>query len=241
MDYGSIILISHTVVIFQCDGAQLLDSTKQKDYAQNWEEMYQRFMQVNTWVVEQIKPILAQKYPDIRWLDHELEFEKLHSAEHEGDYWICDPIDGAINFMQGLPGWTNLPLPRSQRSASMLAWSTIRVKRSFSGLSQVKETFLNGKQVRVSKKQNMGDAIVSTSQPSNAAQDIEDTQRTTRAISQIMPRVFCTKSAGGVALQLAYVACGRFDGFWEYGSDMYDWLAGSLWSAKPTARSQISR
>jgi len=62
----------------------------------------------------------------------------------------------------------------------------------------------------------------------NAAQDIEDTQRTTRAISQIMPRVFALRAPGGVALQLAYVACGRFDGFLEYGSDMYDWLAGSL-------------
>jgi myo-inositol-1(or 4)-monophosphatase len=208
-------------------GVQLLDITKRKDYARNWEDMSQRFLQVNAWVVEQIKPALAQKYPDIRWLDDELELEKLRSAECEGDYWICDPVDGAINFMQGLPGWaTSLCLVHNGRPQCSLVYDPCQ--KEFFWAVAGEGTFLNGEQVHVSQKQSMEDTIVSTSQPSNVTQDIEDTQRTTRAISQIMPRVFALRAPGGVALQLAYVACGRFDGFWEYGSDMYDWLAGSL-------------
>jgi len=129
--------------------------------------------------------------------------------------------------MQGLPGWTtSLCLVHNGQPQCSLVYDPCQ-KESFWAVAG-EGTFLNGKQVQVSQKQNLGNAIVSTSQPSNVAQDIEDTQCTTRAISQIMPKVFALRAPGGVALQLAYVACGRFDGFWEYGSDMYDWLAGSL-------------
>jgi len=48
------------------------------------------------------------------------------------------------------------------------------------------------------------------------------------ALSHVLPGVLALRAFGGVSFQLAYVACGRFDGYWEYGHDMVDWMAGSL-------------
>lgn len=208
-------------------GAQLLEKMQQIEYGQNWEEMHQCFMQVNTWGVEQLMPVLAQKYPDIGWLDDSVELEAFHRAGNEGSYWVCDPIDGALNFLQGLPGWTtSLCLVSNGQPHCSLIYDPLRGELFWAIAGN--GTFLNGERVCVSQKQRIEDAIVSTSQPSNVKQDREDTQRTTLAISQIMPKVLALRAPGGVALQLAYVACGRLDGFWEYGNDLYDWLAGSL-------------
>src|SRR6266566_5506695 len=87
-------------------GVRLLDISKRGERAQNWEGMFQHFMEANTWAVDQIKLGLAQKYPDIHWSNAEFEIDKQHGDQFEGDYWLCDPIDGAINFLQGLPCWS---------------------------------------------------------------------------------------------------------------------------------------
>lgn len=183
-------------------------------------------MEANTWAVDQIKTGLAQKYPDISWSNAEFEIEKQRGDEFEGDYWICDPIDGAINFLQGLSGWsTTLCLIHNGQPQCSLIYDPCQ-KELFYAIAG-EGAFLNGERIHVSLKQSMEYAIVATAQPSFVMKEIEDTQRTTHAIARLMPGVGALRTLGGVALQLAYVACGHFDGYWEYGRDMSDWLAGS--------------
>jgi myo-inositol-1(or 4)-monophosphatase len=88
--------------------------------------------------------------------------------------------------------------------------------------------YLNGRPIQISQKPDLTDAFVTTSLPSNPAEDVEAADLTVRAIAQVMPKVLAVKMLGSVSLQLAYVACGRLDGYWEFGNDFYDWLAGSL-------------
>jgi myo-inositol-1(or 4)-monophosphatase len=71
-------------------------------------------------------------------------------------------------------------------------------------------------------------AYLTTSLPSKPAEDIEAATLTVRGIAHLMPKVMAVKMLGSVSLQLAYVASGRLDGYWEFGNDYYDWLAGSL-------------
>jgi myo-inositol-1(or 4)-monophosphatase len=208
-------------------GVQLLDMSKHGERAQNWEGMFQHFMKANTRAVDQIKSALAQKYPDIPWSNAEFECDEQRADAFVGDYWLCDPIDGAINFLQGLPCWsTSLCLIHNGQLQYSFIYDPCQ-KELFHAVAG-EGAFLNRERIHVSQKQSMEYAIVATAQPSFVMKEIENTQRTTRAISQIMPRVGALRTLGGVSLQLAYVACGRFDGYWEYGNDMTDWLAGSL-------------
>lgn len=207
-------------------GVQLLDISKHGERAQNWEGMFRHFIEANIWAADQIKSALAQKYPDIPWSNAEFGRDKQRADAFAGDYWLCDPIDGAINFLQGLPCWsTSICLIHNGQPQYSLIYDAGQ-KDLFHAVAGA-GAFLNGERIHVSPKQSMEYAIVATAQPSLVTKEIEDTQRTTRAISQIMPRVGALRTLGGVSLQLAYVACGHFDGYWEYGNDMIDWLAGS--------------
>jgi myo-inositol-1(or 4)-monophosphatase len=208
-------------------GAQLLAISKREDHALNWDGMYSRFIETNTWAENEIKSALTEKYPAIKWSTAEFEPEKLQSPEFEEDYWMCDPIDGAINFLQGLPNWaTSLCLIHNGQPQFSLVYDACQ-KELFSA-SAGEGTFLNGKPIQVSQKQNIANAILATSHPSNIAADTKDTQRTTSAIAQVLSQTFALRVLGSVSLQLAYVAGGRLDGFWEYGQDLHDWLAGSF-------------
>lgn len=57
---------------------------------------------------------------------------------------------------------------------------------------------------------------------------MELTDFTLKAMSQILTKAFAVRMLGSVSLQLAYVACGRLDGYYEFGYELYNWIAGSL-------------
>lgn len=88
--------------------------------------------------------------------------------------------------------------------------------------------FLNGKPIRVAAKEKLEEAIVCTTPPSFPAKDIEITDLTLRGINHIIPRAFAVRMLGSISLQLAYTACGRLDGYYEFGDEIYNWMAGAL-------------
>lgn len=88
--------------------------------------------------------------------------------------------------------------------------------------------FLNGKPIRVAAKEKLMEAIVCTTPPSFPANDIEITDLTLRGFNHIIPRAFAVRMLGSISLQLAYTACGRLDGYYEFGDEIYNWIAGAL-------------
>lgn len=208
-------------------GIQLVEASKQAKQHQSWKEKRQYFLEANTRAEAQVRSALFQKYPAIRWSETEFELEKQRSDEFEEPSWMCDPIDGAVNFLQGLPFWSmSLCLLHQGQPQWALVYDPCQ--REFFTATRGDGAFLNGEPISVSQTQNLADALIAASQPTFVMKEMEDTQRTTRAIAQLMPKVGALRTLGGVSLQLAYIACGRCDGYWEFGKDLYDWLAGSL-------------
>ncbi|WP_052759683.1 inositol monophosphatase family protein [Paenibacillus sp. DMB20] len=78
------------------------------------------------------------------------------------------------------------------------------------------------------KRKKLSDTILATTPPSFPGKDTEQTRLTLNALSQVLPKAFAVRMLGSVSLQLAYAACGRVDGYYEYGSELYNWMAGSL-------------
>lgn len=84
------------------------------------------------------------------------------------------------------------------------------------------------KLLKQSSKKQLSDAIVSTVHPNNIPEEAALVNKTLQSVSLIMPKVFALRLLGPAFLQLAHVAAGRIDAFWEHGNDIYDWLAGAL-------------
>jgi myo-inositol-1(or 4)-monophosphatase len=88
--------------------------------------------------------------------------------------------------------------------------------------------YLNGSRIEVSQKTRLYDSLLLTSPPGAADEEKDDTERCGKSISRLLPEAAALRMLGSVALQLAYIACGRADVFWEYGEGAYDWMAGIL-------------
>jgi myo-inositol-1(or 4)-monophosphatase len=191
------------------------------------EEMFQRFESANGWAKEVMQTALTNEYPQIQWSDSEFDLDKQHKAEFAGAYWICDPIDGAVHYLQGFGFWSiSLCLVREGQVAVSFVYDPTR--QEFFHAIAGEGAYLNGERVQVAQKEMLAHAVVGTSHPANVAKDIEVTTETSEALARVMPKVFALRMLGSVSLQLAYVACGRLDGYWEFGYDMYDWLAGAF-------------
>lgn len=138
--------------------------------------------------------------------------------------WIIDPIDGTTNFANGLPFVAN----------SIALWQRDRVVLGVVNLPLLGEMFsarlgdgtrLNGKPVAVSAEGAMEQALLATGFPYAIDEHLETILRN---LKMILPRAQGVRRVGAAALDLAYVACGRYEGFFESALNPWDTAAGWL-------------
>lgn len=195
--------------------------------AENKESLFNQFNIANNFSGHQIKAELQKIAPEIKWSYAEFEMERQISGDIKGLYWVCDAIDGAIHFLQDFYPWCiTLTLMDDQKPVMALIYDAER-DELFSTIKG-KGAYFNGKAIRVNSKRALSDAIVSTVHPNNIPEETALVNKTLQSVSHLMPKVFALRLLGPASLQLAYVAAGRIDAFWEYGNDIYDWIAGAL-------------
>lgn len=163
--------------------------------------------------------ILASTYPDHTILGEE-------SGHHKGDedcVWIIDPLDGTNNFIHGFPHFA-ISIAFQYRGILQhgLIYDPIR-QETFSA-SRGEGARLNNRRIRVSQ-QKFDNALLGTGFPVRCPEFVEPTLKT---FNVLLPQVLNIRSAGSAALDLAYVAAGRMDGFWECGLKSWDLAAGAL-------------
>ncbi len=138
--------------------------------------------------------------------------------------WIIDPIDGTTNFIHGIPSFCiSLALERNGVLAAGVifnpATNELFVAERGAG------AFLNDKRLRVAARRNLEDAVITCGIPHNGK---GDQPKFIREISRIQARVAGVRRTGSAALDLAWVAAGRFDGYWERGLKPWDVAAGII-------------
>jgi len=169
---------------------------------------------------ESIIEIVRKAYPD-----HAVLAEESGASTERSEYqWVIDPLDGTTNFIHGFPQYC---VSIAIRHRSALAHGVIYdpVKNELFTASKGRGAFLNDRRIRVSKCLRLGDALVGTGFPFKELGQIE---RYTGQLKQIMQKTAGVRRAGAAALDLAYVACGRLDAFWELGLSAWDMAAGAL-------------
>lgn len=156
--------------------------------------------------------------------DHSILAEESHPVAGSECRWIIDPIDGTTNFAHGFPVFSvSIGFERSGRLEMGGVLDPTRDELFFA--ERGKGAFLNGKRIRVSKAKTLSDSLVVTGFPYDRKKNPNDYLGMLRAF---LTKVQCIRRTGSAAMDLCYVACGRFDGYYEMKLNPWDKAAGMM-------------
>jgi myo-inositol-1(or 4)-monophosphatase len=153
--------------------------------------------------------------------------DEMGASLPDGEAWVVDAVDGAIQYLQGLPQWSvSIALVRDGKPELTALHSPFlgEVYTAARGGG----AFLNGVPVTPSSKTDLGLALVGMSQPPFPARQPDAIAATGRAMTVLLPAVGAVRNLGPTSWQVADVASGRMDFFFEFGRDAGNLLAASL-------------
>ncbi|MBL6715554.1 MAG: hypothetical protein RLZZ174_1740 [Pseudomonadota bacterium] len=165
---------------------------------------------------------LSTAYPDHGFLGE----ESGHRAGLHGEYtWIIDPLDGTTNFLRGVPHFCiSIACQHNGRLEHAVVFDPLRDEAFVASRGYGAQ--LNDKRIRVTKHLGLDGALIGTGIPYRESATL--LQPYLGMLGAITPEVGDLRRAGSAALDLAYVAAGRFDGYWELGLKPWDLAAGAL-------------
>ena len=170
---------------------------------------------------EIIKTELMSARPNYGWLGEEGGEEAGADPTRR---WIVDPLDGTTNFLHGLPHWAvSIALEHKGEIVAGVVFDAAKDEMFFAEKGQ--GAFLNETRLRVSGRHRMIEALFATGLPFGGRSDLPETLKD---LARIMPACSGVRRFGAAALDLAYVAAGRYDGFWERRLNAWDIAAGIL-------------
>jgi myo-inositol-1(or 4)-monophosphatase len=138
--------------------------------------------------------------------------------------WIVDPLDGTTNFLHGMPHWAvSIALEHKGEIVSAVVFDA--AKDEMFVAEKGAGCWLNESRLRVSGRRNMVDAVFATGVPFGAKHTLP---ATLQDLARLMPACAGVRRWGAASLDLAYVAAGRFDGYWERELNAWDIAAGIL-------------
>jgi myo-inositol-1(or 4)-monophosphatase len=137
-------------------------------------------------------------------------------------FWLVDPLDGTTNFLHGLPHFAiSIAVERDGELVAGVVHDPTKDEMFWAEKGQ--GAFVNERRLRVSARSQLTDALVATGIPFHGR---EGHERFGAELAAVMPEVAGIRRFGAAALDLAYVAAGRYDGFWERGLLPWDMAAG---------------
>jgi myo-inositol-1(or 4)-monophosphatase len=138
--------------------------------------------------------------------------------------WIIDPLDGTTNFLHGFPQYcVSIALQHKGQITQAVVYDPVR--NDLFTATRGRGAFLNDRRIRVGRRQHLKDCLIGTGFPYRDGQHLDTYMLMLRAMTIEAAGI---RRPGAAALDLAYVAAGCYDGFWEIGLNPWDVAAGSL-------------
>ncbi|GAB7534651.1 inositol monophosphatase family protein [Burkholderia sp. 22PA0099] len=163
---------------------------------------------------------LKTAYPD-----HAILAEESGKSDNESEYvWIIDPLDGTTNFIHGFPYYC-VSIALAHRGVVQQAVVYDPNKNDLFTATRGRGAFLNDRRIRVGRRDRLADALVGTGFPFREKDGLEEYTRLFMEMTQACSGL---RRPGAAALDLANVAAGRLDAFFEQGIHAWDIAAGSL-------------
>ncbi len=177
-----------------------------------------------TSIDRRIEDFLRQKIKE-RYPDHAIIGEERgRSTDTSGWNWVLDPIDGTVSFMRGQPGYSiSIACRKGMEGVAAAVYAPV-MDQLFTA-EKGKGAWLNGRPIRVSDCNEMDKALLGTG---FACMREKLANNNLAVIPEIMQEIIDIRRMGSAALDLAYVAAGKFDGWWEFILNDYDIAAGIL-------------
>ena len=165
--------------------------------------------------------ILSKARPDFGFLTEE---HGTQAGRDETRRWIIDPIDGTTNFLHGIPYFAiSIALEEQGKISAGIVYQPVADEMFWAerGIG----AYLNDRRIRVSSREALDEALVATGIPHLGQPRLELALRT---VAEIAPKVAGIRRFGAAALDLAYVAAGRYDAYWERDLNIWDLAAGVI-------------
>ena len=152
---------------------------------------------------------------------------RVEAADKDTPSWIVDPIDGTTNFLHGIP---HFAISIAVMDKGKITAGTIYdpARNEFYFAETGAGAFLNDRRIRVSGRRKMADCLFATGIPFLGRGTAETDQLFLAELKTVMQVSSGVRRFGAAALDLAFVAAGRYDGFWERGLSLWDIAAGYL-------------
>ena len=163
--------------------------------------------------------VLREKYP------HHAILAEESGAQAGNEYeWVIDPLDGTTNFLHGVPQFAvSIALKVKGRLEIGVVYDP--VKEEMFTASRGEGALLNDHKIRVTHRKGLDGALLGTGIP---YRDLRFMDNYLGMLKDLIPDTAGVRRPGSAALDFAYVACGRTDGFWELGLNQWDFAAGAL-------------
>ena len=168
-------------------------------------------------IIERIK----SHYPK-----HSILAEESGTATVEGNgqwKWIVDPLDGTTNYAHGYPCFC-VTLALEHEGKIVIGVTFDPTRDELFAAERGQGASLNGRKIRVSETEQLSESLIVTGFP----YDFKGKENFSKHLNAFLLRARGVRRDGSAAIDLAYVACGRFDGFWEEGLNPWDVAAGVL-------------
>lgn len=164
---------------------------------------------------------LSKARPAFGFLAEESGAQAGSDAEHR---WLIDPLDGTTNFLHGLPQYAvSIALAHKGTMTQAVVYDPCR--NDLFTASRGRGAYLNNRRLRVSKRIKLEDALIGTGFPFRELKHLEQYLAMFR---DLVKQTAGVRRPGSASLDLAYVAAGWYDGFWELGLSRWDIAAGTL-------------
>ncbi len=168
----------------------------------------------------QLVSILQKILPEAGYITEEKTISKLSNNLN----WIIDPLDGTTNYIHGLPPYSiSIALQQENKIVAGVIYEIVSKEMFYAW----KEggAWLNGKQIFVSKTPHLAHSLLATGFPYN---NFDKMGQYMKLFEYLMQNSHGLRRLGSAAIDLAYVACGRLDAFYEYGLKPWDVAAGGF-------------
>lgn len=164
---------------------------------------------------------IQKAYPSHTILSEE---SRLKTGRDNNYSWIVDPLDGTSNFIHGFPHFAiSIAVKKGDQLEAACIYDPVR--QELFTAAKGKGALLNNKRIRVSSTLKLENSLIGTGFPFRHEGILPNYLE---KFASILPQVSDIRRAGSAALDLAYVACGRLDGFWEPALKEWDIAAGAL-------------
>ena len=169
-----------------------------------------------------LRPALSKAHPAARWAEDEGGSGLLP----DGEWWVCDPVEGAINHIHGLPDWGVTATLVRDNAPVLTAVHLPMCADTYTAL-RGGGAWLNGKRLHTSLKTELNAAMVGTGQ-AVPGEGSSVYQRIGKSVSAMLEAALVVRVSVPSTLQLVQVAAGRQDLFWQYSQVRSGLLAGAL-------------